>query len=438
MTATDDGNNPGPGSYNVSKVNIISSTGKQSKDMTKHPWRSINLVEGMGLESSEARFITGDIVILDAVGFYKEFALHGNEIIELEFSTPEKESISFMGRIYQISNPLPLGEKQAISLKFCSAEKYVADQFKWSVALKNMTYSDMAEVLFGPLHNLTKKKLYAEPTKGLHNVVIPNWSTVKPLNWIAGRSKSAKYLGSGYVFYERSDGVFVFSSLEALIDPNENKPVISYTYEKKDEGGSLKNFITVKDYDYLKTPNQVVNINRGMYSSTLLTNDLVKRQHKYYSYNYIKTYPHHKHVNENKIQSGQGTSMLINDEKLAQRPDSAVFLAPKHYQSFGDTSDNLVEETVLERNSQFQQMTNIKVRIVIPGDSQRRVGEIVYLNLPSIEPKTEANPTSIDPFYSGRYMISRIQHSLDAESNTYETIMELVKDSYTYPLPTKR
>ena len=72
MTATDDGNNPGPGSYNVSKVNIISSTGKQSKDMTKHPWRSINLVEGMGLESSEARFITGDIVILDAVGFLSQ------------------------------------------------------------------------------------------------------------------------------------------------------------------------------------------------------------------------------------------------------------------------------------------------------------------------------------------------------------------------------
>ena len=83
-------------------------------------------------------------------------------------------------------------------------------------------------------------------------------------------------------------------------------------------------------------------------------------------------------------------------------------------------------------------MNSIQLEITVSGDSQRRVGEIVYINLPSIEPKNEENPTSVDPFYSGRYMISRIKHTLSAESNTYETIMELVKDSYTFPLPEKR
>jgi len=170
----------------------------------------------------------------------------------------------------------------------------------------------------------------------------------------------------------------------------------------------------------------------------LLTNDLVKRKHNYYFYDYMKTYPHHKHVNSNRVQSGQGTTMLINDAKMSQRPDSAFYVSPKQYQSFTPESENLVEETLLERNSQFQQIRNIKLSIVVPGDSQRRVGEIVYINLPSIEPKNEETPTSVDPFYSGRYMISRIKHTLSAESNTYETIMELVKDSYTFPLPEKK
>jgi hypothetical protein len=92
---------------------------------------------------------------------------------------------------------------------------------------------------------------------------------------------------------------------------------------------------------------------------------------------------------------------------------------------------------MLRRNSQFQQINNIKIRIVVPGDSQRRVGEIVYIKLPTIEPITQEDPTSVDPFYSGRYLISRIKHSLTADSETYETIMELVKDSYTFPLPAK-
>ena len=82
-------------------------------------------------------------------------------------------------------------------------------------------------------------------------------------------------------------------------------------------------------------------------------------------------------------------------------------------------------------------MNNIKLRIVVPGDSQRRVGEIVSVRLPSIEPVTTENPTSLDPFYSGRYLISRIKHVLTAEDETYETIMELVKDSYTESLPAK-
>lgn len=438
--STDDGSNPGPGKASVTRCNIISSSGKQSSDITKHPWRSISFVEGMGLDG-DPNYIYGEIVILDAIGFYKEFSLHGNEVIELAFETPQKEAISFTGQIYQIGNPLLLGEKQAISLKFCSKEKYLADQYKISVALNKMTYSDMAKLLYGPQYFTGKKELFVEESKGTHSVVIPNWDLTTSLKWLARRANSAKYHGAGYVFYERSgyggkESTFVFSSLEALIDPEENKPAMTYTYEKRDEIGSLKNMVTVKDYDYLSTPNQIKNINLGMYSSTLLTNDLVRRKHNYYTYDYAKTYPHRKHVNENQVQSGQGTTMLINDKKLTQRPDSAVFLAPKHYQSFNPTSDNLVEQSLLDSNSQLLQMSSIKIRIVVPGDSQRRPGEIVNLKLPAIEPKT--NGLAIDPFYSGKYMISKLRHSIDAESNGYDTIIELVKDSYTFPLSEKR
>ena len=76
----------------------------------------------------------------------------------MEFQTPQKEPISFTGRIYQVGSPLPMENQQAISLKFCSAEKYTADQFKWSVSFQNMKYSDMAKQLLGPLHRMTKKE----------------------------------------------------------------------------------------------------------------------------------------------------------------------------------------------------------------------------------------------------------------------------------------
>lgn len=451
MAATDD-SNPGPGSYTIEDFNIISSTGKQTKDITKNPWYTINLVESMGLGPRETQFMSGEVVIIDAIGLYKEFALHGNEVIEFKFKTPQKESISFKGRIYQIGSPLPMEGKQALSLKFCSAEKYVADQFKWSIAFKQMTYSDMVRKLFGPLHRLTKKTIFVEDTLGFYDVVIPNWSVSDSINWISRRcvSGEADHLGMGYVFYERADGVFVFSSVDALMDPAKNEPVISYTYEKNDERGSQKNMVSMTSYDYLQTPNHLKNINGGMYSSTLISNDLIKRKHQHTYYNYIDEYAAHKHVNPNVRPFGQGTTMLINDEKLAKRNDSAIYVAPKHSGAFGSHNineysgdavnpslGNDVELILLRRNSQRQQINNIKIRIVVPGDSQRRVGEIVYVTLPTIEPINSKNPTSRDPFYSGRYLISRIKHTLMKESETYETIMELVKDSYTTPLPSK-
>jgi hypothetical protein len=437
--ATEDTNvSPSPKKYNVTNFNIVSSHGKQSKDLVKQPWFTINFEESLGLGQT-ANVLLGEVVIVDAVGFLKEFNLHGTEIIEFEFNTPQKEGISFIGRIYHISSPLKLGPtRQALSLKFCSAEKLISDQIKINKVFKNMKYSDMVIEMFAPLSVISGKKIYAEPTKTLSNAIISNRNPINAISWLAKRSKSSDYLGAGYVFYQRSDGIFSFSSLEGLIDPSKIDPVITYTHDMPEGRGSVKNHIIIIDYAFLSTPNTLQNIKKGMYASTLITNDLVKRQYNMHTWDYREKYKDHKHVNPAILPDGQQSSMLTNNPNINLRNDSFVFYGPKHFNAFGETDlTNNIEETLLQQNSQFQQMNNIKIRIVVPGDSQRRVGEIVSVRLPSIEPITDENPTSLDPLYSGRYLISRIKHVLTAEDETYETIMELVKDSYTESLPAK-
>jgi hypothetical protein len=65
--------------------------------------------------------------------------------------------------------------------------------------------------------------------------------------------------------------------------------------------------------------------------------------------------------------------------------------------------------------------------IDVNGDSRRRVGEIVNIDLPAVE-----NPKNkdewVDPMMSGRYMITSILHEIGDGSYTMK--MEVVKDGY--------
>ena len=140
--ASDSEKNQGQGDAIVSVVNIISSNGKQFKDLSgdEPNWNSIVLTESMGLLAGDPQFISGEIVILDAINLFNEMALHGDEVIELTFKTPQKSEIGFIGKVYNIDLS-QFETKRAITLKFCSVEKIVADQLKFNRAMSLLVFS---------------------------------------------------------------------------------------------------------------------------------------------------------------------------------------------------------------------------------------------------------------------------------------------------------
>jgi hypothetical protein len=165
----------------------------------------------------------------------------------------------------------------------------------------------------------------------------------------------------------------------------------------------------------------------------LITNDLVKRQHRYNYWNYDDSYNGLKSLNPNKI-DGKKTSVM-NHTSYSEKPSSFVFMAPKHYKSWTEAGvDNIVEETALVRNSQMLQINSIKLQIRVPGDSQRMIGEVIELVLPSPQPKTPTSGTDGDTVFSGKYLVSKVKHHITSD-DTYETVLDLVTDSYGQPLP---
>ena len=166
--------NKGQGDVDVSHFNVISSSGKQLKEISSKSWNSITYTESMGLIAGDTQFISGEVSINDQINIFNEMALVGDEIIELRFKTPQKEEIDFIGRVYNVGLTRPNKDTRIITLKFCSAEKVTADQLKVNRAYREVKYSDMAKDIFTPLNAVGKKKIYTEETKNKGSLIINN------------------------------------------------------------------------------------------------------------------------------------------------------------------------------------------------------------------------------------------------------------------------
>ena len=428
--------NKGQGDVDVSHFNIISSSGKQLKDVAPKAWNAITYTESMGLIAGDTQFISGEVTLNDQINIFNEMALVGDEIIELRFKTPQKEEIDFIGRIYNVGMTRPNKDTRILKLKFCSAEKITADQLKVNRAYREVKYSDMAKDIFTPLNAVGKKRIYAEETKNMGSLIINNKSPLDVLNMITKVSRSAEYQGANYVLFEQSGGIFQFASLESLVDPAKVEPSITYVIDPPSgKKNDLRKLATVRGYKIVSLPNTIANIKAGVYGSTVVSNDLMKRKVSYSNFNYDESYTKYKSVNHSEVAMGQGKTSLTNNPTYSKRKNSNIRFVPKHYGSF-DTRTNYADEredSVLIRNSQMRQINAIRLQLIVSGDSQRRVGEIIELQIPTLE-QTGGN---LDELLSGRYLVSKVQHIISSVDNEYITTMEVVADSFTNPLPVK-
>ena len=96
MNSGQDDKNRGSGDILVSKCNVISSNGKQLKEISEKAWNTIIYTESMGLLQGDTQFISGEIIINDRINIFNEMALVGDEVVELKFQTPQKKSIDFV------------------------------------------------------------------------------------------------------------------------------------------------------------------------------------------------------------------------------------------------------------------------------------------------------------------------------------------------------
>ena len=386
--------------------------------------------------------LTGNMSIGDTGNLISNFPIVGHEEIHITMGTPNIERVQTKKfRIYKVTdvNNQNVGLRR-YTIHLLSNEFFMNLKSAVSRSFPKSTTSSIAEKIFRT--DLESDKDFdIEETQNVYDIVIPNWKPFDAMNWLAKRSMAENRDGANYMFYETRDG-FHFRSLESLV---EEESVGVYRRRPSDvaEGNpDEEQYRNVNQIEIVNAFDMVANIPNGMYANRLVIHDMIKRKSEILDYDYSKEYDKMIHVEDNKKtnnwrlsdtqnMSGQGSSMLVHEsaDELTSRPLSKQTLVSR----FDDTN-TYYEKTLQNRISQMQQLNNIKLNITISGDTTRKVGDVLDLEIPSVETHVDGT-VPMDKLYNGRYLVTSLRHKIVSASHLM--VMEVVKDSYFSSLPTE-
>ena len=452
------------GDVDIQEALLVSPTGNIT-DLTKDVIiNEINIFEDMFRSS-----ISGNMVITDTNDIVTKVPIVGQEYLTLKIVTPtlrlERDMIDFTDNPFAVHKVTLRKEissgGQIYQLKFISQEAIKSSQRKISKSYydKNANIGDIVFDLLAQNKDgvQTSKKVFIEPTLGRRPYVIPN---INPFNVITKLSNEAvaestdEFSGNPsphYLFFENKDGIH-FRSLQSLY----NQPVKETFHvgdigfdEKvvggdKDSGKLIQNFRRILEYEIKTRKDLFVNSASGMLGGRTISHDIYKKNYTVTEYNYLDDDDFEKY---GRISEDEASAFRVynTDRFLSQDfSKSITHLVPVSKTTTGldanyTTSDNLdgstdpsnLEENYLQRQSRMMELSNgVHIQATVNGRTNLTAGDMVFITVPSIRGNDPDNP-----FYTGRYIVRALRHTIAPTVRQHLITMEITRDTSPSDFP---
>ena len=426
-----------------------------------------NLVQEMNIyESIYKNALTGSVVIIDAQNLIAKLEIQGTERISFKLSTPgaiddrsiinASESTGHPFHVYKITDRKQLAPGTLLyTLHFGSREFMRNLRTKVSQAYDGRLDRSVYNIFLDESYLDSRKTLTFEPCGNSDKVVIPNLRPFDAINMIADKALPEKSEGVGYYFYETTKG-FHFRSWENMVasegrfkrptkqefyymplnitDPNiDNK--IEHEYKSVESYRFINNFHDI-----------AANTVGGTYGHRVISYNLFDKSFGQDDYNYHQQFAITQHTDGSKSQFdaekyaiGESdvdeapANLVTGTSKVSDYPESRVSLQSTtrflHNEDKGAVYglDVLQDGPKLGQRiaQQAQVVQGTALKLVIKGQSYLEAGDLIEFKLRSVD---EKNPDGEeDPQYSGKYVITKIRHQINAEK--YVMVLECAKDS---------
>ena len=436
----------------IERIDIESSFGKY--DLVPH-LEELNIYEDIF-----SNHLTGHITLQDAFNIPYKLPIVGEETIDCAIKLEGGDDDFMIDppllHVHEISDRfLKTNQAQRFSLDLVS-EQYMSNKHarvSKSYSSGVWTADEIVSDIWSNYLDDGHGDLFVENTKPI-DCIIPNWRPHDAFNWLCGRAQPEDdNHATNYLYYETMDGTH-FKSLNSIID---QVPILIFAKEHRVDDptkveGLSGGLIKVDSLLYMNQFQKVKNINEGLYSSKLITHDIVRKkilQHNYdgfvewFGLNHLGPFPPLSN-SDTELQTGNTfrtsyapdeSSGVTEGRRLSDYTDSRVEFYPKHNQMYSvnpqQKHDNKVEEWRLRRAGHIAMFDGITMQVQCGGLSFIRVGLVVTLNVASPETTSHGKKdAAFDKYLSGTYLITAIRHIFanDKGETGYKMIVELTKD----------
>ena len=405
--------------YEIKSLELINSGG-QTVDLRRV------FVEMQIFQDLYSSVMNGTILITDGNDIFGNFYFVGNEYLRVKIDKPGLgRPLERMFRVYKSSDRHPANDSgQTFILHFCSDELVSSEQILVSKAYKSTKIRNIvSDILLKELNVDPTRIAKLEDTSGNFDFIIPNYRPFEAIQWVTGRGYDQKKFC--YFFFENKNG-FNLASLQSLI---KQPPYKTIRYELKNVNrdpannkDSIDNFEIISDFDMINS------ITNGSFASRMLAVDIVKQTSNIYEYDL-------------NIAEGQGN--LLNKYKpvnsFKNSKNETLFQAKNSFfRTYIETTESLTEKNsdiknwLLPRSMHMIMLNHFKIKIVIPGDIELKVGDVINYEFPMFDAANKAGK-KLDKRRSGKYLVTAVNHKFSED--VFESIVELVSDSFAEQVP---
>jgi hypothetical protein len=314
----------------------------------------------------------------------------------------------------------------------------LSEQYKILKSYQNKSVSQIVDdILTTYLKVPYRKSGDLEETYGTYDFIIPNLKPFDAINWLCTYARPMPpNTGADLLFYEDRDG-YKLRSLQTLYTQQD---LGTYNYAPKNaqsldktESNLTYNVDNALTYEIMDSFDTLSATNGGLLANSVLNVDILLRRAFLQKFNYETDYvnkatqlndqPGVNYSYKNRLGDQMNETHMANfklvfgNSKQAEYPDIDQTAVAR---------DIFAEVYIPNRTAQLPLSTYMRAKISVWGNPLLTVGRTISFNLLSKDPKNK----QLDPFYSGRYIITAVRHLLTFDN--YRTVIEIAKDSNPY------
>jgi len=397
-------------------------------------------------------------------------------------------------QVYEKRSVRSTQNSQAVALFFTSIESIRNERIRVSKSLTG-SYAEMVDKIVKSDKSLlnSKKDLFIDPTKGVYKYTFPNCRPAEGVRHMTFMSEPVNYKTPDYMFYENNRG-FHFRCLESLYresgDTSRNRPFVAFvdllsafnpnfsTPDVESESPITKPY----SFSFNDSYNTLRNTRRGMFGSVTYAHDLIDKKFVKSKLTYTNYYEQALHIDAptgagavyqgimppgpaefdddytiddksygsknkdqiNRLHASKLTKASSADNrKYMDDYFARVFVVPDTKSNHIFNSEGMGSDPRMTGKQNLSEATRdyFSMNIDVPGNFTYNVGDLVWCEVPSYNAADMTTDNKvmredvIDPFLTGRYLISKLHHQIDMIDQKHTTAMTVVRNVFANDLP---